>query len=120
MKYMDERRDYYTILGIEKDATEEEIKIAFRRLAKKYHPDLNRRDPLAKDKFIELKKAYDILIDPSKRKIYDEVGHDPRNIDFNEIFRKYEFVHIREIFCEFFIRTRRNVYYKPPPEGMYI
>ena len=120
MKNMDENRDYYKILGLERDATEEEIKLAYRKLAKKYHPDLNQRDPLAKDKFIKLKKVYDTLIDPAKRKFYDEAGNDPRNIDFSEIFRNYDFVNIIEILREFFGRTRRNIYYKPPPEGMYI
>ncbi|MHA2392797.1 MAG: DnaJ domain-containing protein [Promethearchaeota archaeon] len=117
---MKESRNYYDILEVNKEATEEEIKLAYRRLAKKYHPDLNQDDPKAKDKFIELKEAYDTLTDPVKRKIYDDAGYDPRNIDFSEIFRRYDFIHIREILQEIIGRYQRTAYYKPPPEGMYI
>ncbi len=117
---MKENRDYYEILGINKDASEEEIKLAYRKLAKKYHPDLNRKDPKSKDKFIELKEAYDTLIDPTERRIYDDAGYDPRKIDFSEIFRRYDYIHIREIFREIFGGNQRNIYYRPPPEGMYI
>ena len=117
---MKEKYDYYEILRINKDASEEEIKLAYRRLAKKYHPDLNRKDPKAKDKFIELKEAYDTLIDPVKRKIYDEAGYDSSKIDISEIFRRYDYFQIREIFREIFGGNQRYEYYKPPPEGMYI
>ena len=68
---MEKEKDFYEILGINKDASETEIKLAYRRLAKKYHPDLNKTDPYAKEKFIEVKNAYDTLIDPVKRRIYD-------------------------------------------------
>ncbi|MFX0057413.1 MAG: DnaJ domain-containing protein [Candidatus Hodarchaeota archaeon] len=117
---MDRNKDYYKILGIERDASEEEIKLAYRRLAKKYHPDLNKTDPRAKEKFIKLKEAYDTLIDPIKRKIYDQAGYDPRNIDMSDLFGRYDFRSIREIFREIFANNYRNPYYKPPPEGMYI
>lgn len=117
---MDKDKNYYEILGIEKDANEEEIKLAYRRLAKKYHPDLNKTDPKAKDKFIKIKEAYDTLIDPVRRRIYDQAGYDPRNIDMSDIFGRYDFMRIREIFREMFSRNERNTYYKPPPEGMYI
>lgn len=117
---MNPNQDFYEILGIAKDATEEEIKLAYRRLAKKYHPDLNREDPEAKNKFIELKEAYDTLSNPVKRKIYDEAGYDPRNIDFSEIFRRYDFIRIREILWDIFGGYKSATYYKPPPEGMYI
>ncbi|GAH27734.1 unnamed protein product [marine sediment metagenome] len=78
---MAKNKDYYKILEIEKDASEEEIKLAYRRLAKKFHPDLNKVDPEAKEKFIELHEAYDTLINPVRRKIYDQAGYNPRNID---------------------------------------
>jgi DnaJ-class molecular chaperone len=117
---MNEKKDYYEILGISKDADENEIKLAYRKLAKKYHPDLNRTDKDAKDKFIELKEAYDTLIDPTKRKIYDQAGYDPRNIDLGEIFNNYNLFKIREILRGIFNQSTRNSYYKPPPEGMYI
>lgn len=115
---MNKKADYYKILGVEKEATESEIKIAYRKLAKKYHPDLN-KDPKAKDKFIELKEAYDILSDPIKRQIYDQAGFDPRNIDMSDIFGSYDFLQINEILGLLFGRSYRNMYYKPPPDGMY-
>ena len=68
---MDKEKELYKILEVEEDASEEEIKLAYRRLAKKYHPDLNKNDPKAKDKFIKLHEAYDTLSDPQKRKIYE-------------------------------------------------
>ncbi|MHA1193926.1 MAG: DnaJ domain-containing protein [Promethearchaeota archaeon] len=115
---MNEEKTYYEILEIEKDASEQEIKLAYRRLAKKYHPDLNKTDPKAKEKFIKIKNAYDILIDPSKRKIYDQVGYDPKNIDFSDIFRRNDYRSIREILSEIF-GSQKSYYNKPPPEGMY-
>ena len=66
-----EHKDYYHIMGVAKDATEKDIKMAYRRLARKYHPDLN-KEPHAEEKFKELGEAYEVLRDPSKRKIYDE------------------------------------------------
>jgi DnaJ-class molecular chaperone len=117
---MDKSKNYYKILEVEKDASEEEIKLAYRKLAKKYHPDLNKEDPRAKDKFIELKKAYDILIDPEKRKIYDQLGYNPQNIDFSDLFSKYDIRRIREIFRSMFNANVKRDYYKPPPETMYV
>jgi len=113
-------KDYYEILGIGKNATKEEIKFAYRKLAKRYHPDLNKKDPNAKEKFIEVKKAYDTLLDPVKRKIYDEAGYDPRNIDLSDIIGRYGPMRIREVLRELFTRNYRYAYYKPPPEEMYI
>ena len=66
--------DYYKILGIKRDATQEEIKKAYRRLAKKYHPDLNKDDPQAKSRFQEINEANEVLSDPEKRRRYDEYG----------------------------------------------
>ena len=117
---MDKQKNFYQILEIEEDADEKEIKIAYKRLAKKYHPDLNKSDPLAKEKFIELKKAYDTLIDPEKRKIYDQLGYNPKNIDFSDLFSKYDFIKIRELFKSMFGRDFSRNFYKPPPETLYI
>jgi molecular chaperone DnaJ len=70
------KRDYYEILGIEKNASKSEIKRAYRNLAKKYHPDMNRDDTkAAEEKFKELSEAYEVLADEEKRKLYDVYGH---------------------------------------------
>ena len=69
------KRDCYDVLGIKKNATDKEIKSAYRKLAKKYHPDANPGDKRAEEKFKELSEAYDILKNPEKRKLYDRFGH---------------------------------------------
>ena len=68
------KRDYYDVLGVDKSASDAEIKSAFRKLAKKYHPDLN-KEPDAAEKFKEAQEAYAVLSDESKRKQYDQFGH---------------------------------------------
>lgn len=73
--------DYYKILGIKRDATQEEIKKAYRRLAKKYHPDLNKDDPQAKSRFQEINEANEVLGDPEKRRRYDEYGENWKQSD---------------------------------------
>lgn len=74
-------KDYYGILGVKKTATAEEIRKAFRKLARKYHPDVNPGDKKAEEKFKEMSEANDILSDPKKRKIYDQLGFYSDNID---------------------------------------
>jgi DnaJ-class molecular chaperone len=69
-----EFKDYYSTLGVAKTASEKEIKQAFRKLARKYHPDVNPGDKSAESKFKEVNEAYEVLSDPEKRKRYDELG----------------------------------------------
>lgn len=68
--------DFYQVLGIKRDAGDKEIKSAYRRLSKKFHPDKNPGDETAKDKFVEVSEAYEALSDPETRKIYDKYGHE--------------------------------------------
>src|SRR6266542_860403 len=68
--------DYYEILGVNKNASEKEIKKAYRKLARKYHPDLNPNDKEANKKFQQINEANEVLSDPEKRKKYDQYGKD--------------------------------------------
>src|ERR1043166_4046345 len=68
--------DYYQVLGVNKNATEDEIKKAYRKLARKYHPDLNPNDKEANKKFQQINEANEVLSDPDKRKKYDQYGKD--------------------------------------------
>ena len=98
---MNRKRDYYEILGVDRNATKEEIKRAYRRLALKYHPDKN-PSPDAEEKFKEISEAYAVLSDDEKRRQYDMFGHAGidqrysyedifRGVDFDEIFRELGF-----------------------------
>jgi molecular chaperone DnaJ len=75
------KKDYYEILGVKKSASADDIRKAFRKLARKYHPDVNPGDKGAEEKFKTLSEANDVLSDPKKRKIYDQVGFYSDNID---------------------------------------
>ena len=75
------KKDYYEILGIKKSASADDIRKAFRKLARKYHPDVNPGDKSAEEKFKAISEANDVLSDPKKRKIYDQVGFYSDNID---------------------------------------
>ena len=72
---MADKRDYYEVLGVAKTATDAELKSAYRKLAKKYHPDLNKDNKEAEEKFKEVNEAYEVLSDSSKRQKYDQFGH---------------------------------------------
>lgn len=76
------KRDYYEILGVSKDASKDEIKRAYRKLSKQYHPDIN-KEPGADEKFKEISEAYEVLSDDTKRAQYDQFGHAGANQDFD-------------------------------------
>ncbi len=77
------KRDYYEVLGVSRDATNDEIKKAYRKLARKYHPDANKDDQNAAEKFKEVSEAYSVLSDPGKRESYDRFGHAATDGNFN-------------------------------------
>ncbi|HEV2954012.1 MAG TPA: DnaJ domain-containing protein, partial [Candidatus Dormibacteraeota bacterium] len=70
--------DYYGVLGVARSASEKEIKAAFRKLARKHHPDVNQGDKVAEARFKEITEAHDVLSDPAKRRLYDSYGSDWR------------------------------------------
>jgi DnaJ-class molecular chaperone len=73
-------KDYYEVLGVKRDASEDQIKQAYRKLARKFHPDLNPGDKTAEEKFKELQAAYDVLSEPENRKLYDQYGENWRAV----------------------------------------
>jgi len=103
---MSAKRDYYEILGVDRSASDTEIKKAYRKLAKKYHPDVNSGDKEAEAKFKEANEAYEILIDPKKRSQYDQFGH--AGVDSNGFggfgggFGDFDFGGFGDIFESFF------------------
>lgn len=93
---MKEKKDLYEILGIGRDATKEEIKKAYRKLALKYHPDHNPGNQEAEEKFKEVNMAYEVLSDPDKKKEYDETG----NCDGEDNVRKAAIDHLRSMMAQ--------------------
>jgi len=92
------KRDYYEVLEITKNATDDEIKKSYRRLAKKYHPDLNKGDKAAEEKFKEISEAYEILMDKTKKANYDKYGHAGVNSQFGrEGFEWSNFTHFSDL-----------------------
>jgi len=131
------KRDYYEVLGVSRSATAEEIKRAYRRLAKQYHPDQNRSDAEAERKFVEVQEAYGVLSDEDKRARYDRFGHvgiHPRHgggpgagdpIDFDNMREVFDFSFfggdrhggIGSIFDELLGRGSRARTRSSPPPG---
>ncbi len=110
-------KDYYKILGVSKNATDAEIKKAFRKLAIKYHPDKNKGDKAAEEKFKEINEAYAVLSDPEKRKQYDAFGSTEfhKRYTQEDIFRNFDFSNIfqdlglgGDIFSRVFFGGRRG------------
>ena len=93
------KRDYYEILGISKTASQEEIKSAYKKLAKKYHPDVS-KDIDATEKFKEISEAYAVLSDSTKKSQYDQFGHDAFDQRYSQedIFRGFDFDIFSDIF----------------------
>ncbi len=108
------RKDYYEILGVRRDASQEEIKKAYRRLALKYHPDRNQQNKEAEEKFKEIVEAYSVLSDPEKRRLYDLYGEEGLRAgarsDFFEVNFDDLFSSFADLFNPFgeFIRERRR------------
>ncbi len=100
------KRDYYEVLGVSRKASQDEIKSAYRKAAKKYHPDLNKESPQAEEKFKELSEAYEVLMDSEKRQLYDQYGFagvqqqwGGEGFDWSRFTR---FSDIEDIFADFF------------------
>ena len=120
---MADKRDYYEVLGVDKGADDATLKKAYRKLAKKYHPDMNPGDKEAEAKFKEATEAYGVLSDPDKRRQYDQFGHaafegggaggfggfDFNSADFGDIFG--------DIFGDFFGGGRRRGANNGPMKG---
>jgi molecular chaperone DnaJ len=101
---MSEKRDFYEVLGVQRDASEDEIRRCYRKLALKYHPDRNKDDPEAEAKFKEATEAYTILSDADKRAKYDRFGHAGAagGFDFDGAGMGDVFSHFQDMFSDFF------------------
>jgi molecular chaperone DnaJ len=116
------KRDYYEVLGVDRTASKDEVKRAYRRLAKKYHPDLNRDNrEEAEEKFKELSEAYEVLIDDSKRASYDRYGHAGVASAFSPGgFTWQDFTHftdLEDIFGDFFGGSIFDTFFGGRPRG---
>jgi curved DNA-binding protein len=118
-------RDYYAVLGVDKSATAEQIKKAYRKLAVKYHPDKNPGDKQAEERFKELSEAYAVLSDPEKKRQYDQFGQAGfhqrfsqedifRNADFGDIFREFGFGSGEDLFSQLFGGGRKSGFQSRP------
>ncbi|OQB15566.1 MAG: Chaperone protein DnaJ [Firmicutes bacterium ADurb.Bin193] len=120
---MADKRDYYEVLGVSRGASDDEIKKSYRRLAKKYHPDLNPGDKAAEAKFKEINEAYAVLSDPEKKSRYDQFGHAGTDENFGSGFGGFGGfgsgfdVDLGDIFGSFFGGSTRSSYRKGPVRG---
>ncbi|MCS7262135.1 MAG: molecular chaperone DnaJ [Aquificaceae bacterium] len=94
------KRDYYEVLGVPRNASQEDIKKAYRRLARKYHPDFN-KEPDAQEKFKEINEAYQVLSDPEKRKLYDRYGHAAFTAQAGGAYQEAVYQNVGDLFEEF-------------------
>ena len=131
---MAEKRDYYDILGLNKGSSEQEIKSAYKKLAKKFHPDISKEEN-AEEKFKEILEAYSVLSDPQKKQNYDQFGHaaegfsgfsggqgfggfDFSNMDFDDLFSNFGFGDIifivdkSDFFKRAFVSFRISLFWK--------
>ena len=104
---MSVKRDYYEVLGLSKGADAGSIKKAYRKLAKKYHPDTNQGDKQAEKKFKEVTEAYTVLSDPEKKKMYDQFGHGHliREHRLIRLAKIHQAIRFREVLITELIRT---------------
>lgn len=113
---MAEKRDYYDVLGLGRDAEQDDIKKAYRRLTRKYHPDVNKDDPQTAEKFKEAHEAYKVLSDPHKRAQYDRYGHSGmEGTDFGDFSQ--DFGGFDDIFDMFFGGSRGRSRANRPQRG---
>jgi molecular chaperone DnaJ len=108
------KRDYYEILGVDRNASEEKIKRAFRKLAFAHHPDRN-HEKGSEDRFKEINEAYEVLSDPEKRATYDRFGHGGGEGFFGQGFEGFDFSGFGDIFDAFFGRTTTATRQAPQP-----
>jgi molecular chaperone DnaJ len=115
---MNARRDYYEVLGVSRSATQDEIKKAFRRLARQYHPDIN-KNPGAEAKFKEINEAYEVLSDTQKRATYDRFGHAGLQGGGFSDFSDFGFGAFDDLFESFFtgFGARRTTARRAPRRG---
>jgi molecular chaperone DnaJ len=113
---MSAKRDYYDVLGVERGATQEQVKKAFRRLARQYHPDVNKNSD-AESRFKEINEAYEVLSDPEKRAMYDRFGHAGPQTGFGGYGDFAGFGGIEDIFESFFGGMRGGTARRGPARG---
>jgi molecular chaperone DnaJ len=113
---MPTKRDYYEVLDVNRNATDDKIKGAFRKLAFKYHPDHNREDG-AEEKFKEVNEAYEVLSDPDKRATYDRFGHGNGDGVFGQGFEGFDISGFGDIFDAFFGRGATTATRQAPQRG---